>query len=317
MRYWKLLAGTATVLLVMAALGGCATRGTREDNRIRIGLLPIVDSLPFLVAEERGYFTAEGLEVKLTVFNSALERDNALQAGEIDGAVGDPLAVATMVQSGLPVKILSVSLGATPQEGRFAILTPPGSELNSLEKLKNVEIAISPNTIIEYVVDEILTRGGFKPEEIKKQPITQIPVRFQMLMEGKVKAAALPDPMATLAVVQGARLVADDTAENLSQTVILFREPAFKDRENTLRRMFLAYAKAVEKINANPEDYRSLLEEKARLPRGLSQYRIDRFPLPQPPRRQDLERVVSWMVKKGMLKQPLSYEQLVDDRFVR
>ena len=98
---------------------------------MKIGLLPIVDALPFFVAQEKGYFQAESLDVEFIQFTSALERDSALQAREIHGTLGDILAVAALNNAGTPTQIVSLGLGETGQEGRFAILTSPGSSITN------------------------------------------------------------------------------------------------------------------------------------------------------------------------------------------
>ncbi|MFZ5595497.1 MAG: ABC transporter substrate-binding protein [Bacillota bacterium] len=311
MNYKKILCLLFCVLLVFGA-AGCSNK--KGDDVIRIGMLPIVDALPFYVASEKGYFQEEGLNVQLTGFDSAMERDSALQAGEIDGTLGDVLAVAALNNSGTPVKIVSLGLGETGKEGRFAILASPGSGITKPEDLKNVPVAISTNSIIEYVTDSILMEQGLKSDEIKKESIPKIPLRFNMLLENKIKAACLPDPMAALAQSKGARLVADDTSSNLSQTVIYFRDEFLGRNPGAVTKFLRAYGRAASEINSNPGAYKGLLVEKARVPQeALEVFDIDHYPSPQPPDKVQVERVVSWMMDKGLLKQQYKYEDLVRD----
>lgn len=295
-------------ILLLIVLTGC---GSKKDNKIKIGLLPIVDSLPFFVASDKGYFQAEGLNVEIINFDSAMERDSAIQAGEIDGTLGDVLAVAALNNSGVPVKMVSLGLGETGKEGRFAILSSPGSGITRPEQLKNVPVAISTNSIIEYVTDTLLTEQGFKPGEIKKEAIPKIPVRLNLLLEDKIKAACLPDPLAALAQSKGARLVTDDTSSNLSQTVIYFRNDFLGSSPGAVTKFLKAYGKAAKEINDSPGAYKSLLVEKARVSQeALAVFKIDHYPAPQPPDRKQVENVVQWMTGKGLLKQQFRYEDL-------
>ncbi len=297
-----------TSVLLAALLAGCAEK---REEKVKIGLLPIVDSLPFYVAADKGYFQAEGVNVQLINFDSAVERDSAIQAGEIDGTLGDVLAVAALNNSGSPVKMVSLGLGETGREGRFAILSSPGSGITRPEQLKNVPVAVSANSIIEYVTDNLLLEQGLEPGEIKKEIIPKIPVRFNLLLEGKIKAACLPDPLAALAESKGANLVIDDTSSNLSQTVIYFREDFLGRNSGAVARFLKAYGRAAGDINASPGDYRALLVEKARVPQeALSVFAMDRYPEPQAPDRKQVERVVKWMADKGLLKRQFSYEDL-------
>jgi len=49
--------------------------------KLRIGLLPVVDDLLFVVAEKERLFEKEGLSVELVYFGSARDRDSAIMSG--------------------------------------------------------------------------------------------------------------------------------------------------------------------------------------------------------------------------------------------
>lgn len=295
-------------VLTMIAASGCTER---KESTMKIGLLPIVESLPFYVALDKGYFNEEGINVELVVFESAVERDSAVQAGEVDGALGDILAVAALNNGGSPVKIVSLALGETGREGRFAILSSPGSGITSPEQLKNIPVSISTNSIIEYVTDNLLAEAGLKPDEIKKEAIPKIPVRLNLLMENKIKAACLPDPQAAMAENKGARLVIDDTSSNLSQTVIYFSDKHLDKDGKSVVKFLNAYAKAAKDINESPASYRDLLIEKARVPKeAIDVFAMDRYPAPLLPTREQVDRVINWMHAKGLIKIHFSYEDL-------
>lgn len=287
--------------------------------RIKVGLLPIEDGLPFWVAAAQGYFQEAGVEVELVNFKSADERDVALTAGQIDGAITDTVASTTLVASGAKVKIISLSLGATPAEGRFAVLASPKSQVNSLADLKGVPVAISNNSIIHYVTDKLLEQAGFAPNEIHTLAIPQIPVRFEALMNGQIEAATLPDPLATLAEHLGARVLADDTkmGQNLSQSVILFSEQSLAEKGDGVRKMLAAYNKAVADIVAEPNKFRHQLVEKARLPKEIQDsYPVNAYSPAQLPTRDQLGTVSDWLVAKGVIKAPVAYEALVNGDFL-
>lgn len=307
MRFKKCLCLVLALLLLAAT--GCS--GNKEE-KMKIGLLPIVESLPFYVALDKGYFKDEGINVELVIFESALERDSAVGAAEVDGVLGDILAVASLNNSGIPVKITSLALGESGKEGRFAILSSPASSITSPDQLKNVPVSISANSIIEYVTDNLLSESGLKPDEIKKEAIPKIPVRFNMLLENKIQAACLPDPQAALAESKGAKLVIDDTSSNLSQTVIYFRDQYLDKNSKSVVKFFNAYARAAKDINDNPAAYTDLLIEKARVPKeALGIFTMDHYPAPQLPEREQIDRVVKWMLAKDLIKTDYTYEDLI------
>lgn len=318
------------LMLMLVMFSGCAGSGKQQSGEsslsgqtsqtetskpVRLGVLPIEDNLPFYVAESDKLFEKAGIKVELVPFASALERDAAMQAGRIDGEVADPVAVALLKKGGTDVKVAAVGLGATPQEGRFALLLSPKSTAKVPADLKNVPIAVSQNTIIEFVTDMLLRDAGLAQGEIKKVSIPKIPVRLQMLASGELQAAVLPDPLATLAEKQGAKVLLDDTkiTKNLTQTVILFSQSAINDNKEAIRKVVEIYGTAGKAMTDNPDKYRPLLIEKAKIPEPIKEnYTSPSFTKPQLPKEEDINRVMTWMVEKKLLDKPYTYNELVD-----
>ena len=317
------------MLIVLLALVGCGISGVpgtpgpanqagnQTAKPVKIGVLPIEDNLPFYVAEQDGLFQKAGASVQLVPFPSAVERDAALQAGQIDGEIADLVAVGLLKKSGTEVKIATIGLGATPQEGRFAILSSPKSNIRKATDLKDVEIGVSLNSIIDYVTDQMLHDAGLKDEEIKKLSVPKMPVRLDMLLSGQLKAACLPDPLATLAVAQGAHLIVDDTYRNISQTVLLFRKDSATKNLSGLQAVVKAYGEAGQALTKNPEKYRQLFIEKAQVPAPIKDsYQTPTFSRLQLPTEDEVNSVMQWMVNKKLLPQPYSYQELIDDRLL-
>ncbi len=303
----------SAVLLVALFVYSSAAAGS-----LKIGLLQIEDSVPFYVAEQEGFFKKENIEVELIPFLSALERDSALLAGAIDGAISDPIGALLLDKGQGLLKITSLGLGKTPAEGIFAILAAPGSGLNTVEDLKDVEIAVSNSTIIEYVTDRLLEQQGFSLDEIKKIEVKKMPIRMQMLLSGSVKAATLPEPLSSIAAGKGATvLITDkDVDQSLSQTVVILLSKVLKDRSADAAALFRAYAQAVEAINASPENYRRLVVEKGRIPPFLAaQYPIATYPTPEPFSRELYEPAAAWLVAKGLIG-AVPYEDIVATDFM-
>ncbi|KKM13066.1 metal ABC transporter substrate-binding protein [Clostridiales bacterium PH28_bin88] len=305
------------VALVLAAfLVGCQSQQLAAPQSLKIGVLPIEDNFPFFVAESQQMFSQAGVDVELVPFNSARDRDIALMSGQIDGEVADIIAAALLKKSGTDVRIVSLTMGVTPQEGRFALLSAPNSGITTAEQLAGVPVAVSQHTIIEYVADQLMLQAGVPKESIQKTVVAAIPDRLQLLLNGSVKAAVLPDPFATLARVQGAQVVLDDTQsqQNLSQVVLLFRTDVINQKSQAIKKLIGVYAKSAQEVNTHPEKYRELFVERARVPAPLKDtYLTPSFSPPQLPKTADVSRVMDWMVAKELLSAPFTYQELVDE----
>lgn len=308
----------AAVAVLPAVLGIAGERVHAAGPDVKIGLLSSHEYyLPFTIAQQKGYFAAEGVSVEVIPFQSARERDAALQAGQIDGVMTDIIGSVLLKSGGVDVSIVALVWGVTPQEEIFSILASPKSNIKTVEDLKGVPIAISSGTIIEYVTDTLLTRAGFSDSEIKKVVVAQIPVRMEMLLNGQVQAATMPHMLGEIARLKGARVIVDDSVDNISQTVMTMNASAVKTKAEAIKKMMRAYDRAVKDLAANPEAYRKLFVETCKVPPELAAT----YPVPNLPTLHVLpaefyNRVVDWMVKRELVKSPISYKDMVNTSLV-
>jgi len=317
----KKIIAVIVVLVLSLGFSGCTIGGgsvkdtPQKAQPLNIGVMFVEDNLPLFLAEAEDRFKKEGLDVKLIPFPSAAERDAALQAGQIDGEAADIVAACLLKKGGTDVRISSITLGATPQEGRFALLGSPDSDFKIAQDLKNVKIAISENTIIEYITDTLLTKEGLKKEEIQKLNVPKLPIRLQMLINNQVKAAVLPDPLASLAQKQGAKVIIDDTKStvNVSQVVLLFRNDSIETKKQEIKKLIKIYGQAGNDLTRFPNKYKDLVFEKAKIPAPIKDsYKPPTFSAPQAPHRTEVQNVVNWMVEKKLLEKAYTYEEIVD-----
>ncbi|ABO51286.1 NLPA lipoprotein [Desulforamulus reducens MI-1] len=316
MALWKKVKMLSLLLVFVTLLAGCGQEEKApqkgEQQQLKIGVLPIEDIMPMVVAEENGYFAQENLQVELIRFQSAMEQGNAMQSGQMNGMVTDMIVATLMKDSGLDIKMTSITLGATPQEGRFAIVAAPGSSINTLADLKGKSLGISHNSIIEYVTDGLLKDAGMDPSEVKKTSVPKIPLRMEMLFTKQIDAITVPDPMVTFAEFKGAKVIAQDTTRNLSQAVVLFDQKTLDEKKDAVAGFYRAYAKAVEDLNNHPEQYKQLMVKNTNIPEPIAKdYNLQRYPKPQVPAEEDVNNVLQWMNQKELLKNDLKYADLV------
>ncbi|MCB1213275.1 MAG: ABC transporter substrate-binding protein [Chlamydiia bacterium] len=308
--------GLSACLILMGCLllTGCSKKEKRD---LRVGVLYTPDSLPLWVAQDEGHFTAEGVSVELIPFQSVIERDSAFLAGEVDGIAADLVGCSLMKARGTELKILCLTVGETRGVGRVAILSSPNSGIHTAADLKGVPIAMSLNSVVEFIADELLRTEGLRDEEIAKVAVAKIPLRLTMLVEDQVAAAIMPDPFVAFAEKQGARVVVDDTQDNLGQAVLAFDDRAVAEKGESLSRFFRGYRKACLAINESPEDYRQVVSKITRTPDGVRGFDVVKYPIDKVPTPAHYARVHQWMERKGLLKEPVAYDALICDEYVR
>jgi NitT/TauT family transport system substrate-binding protein len=321
-----ILASMLLLALVLSATGCARLRGPAPSQgiqptpgpQLKVGLLYDEEALPAYIAEQEGLFQKDGVNVQLIPFRSAAERDSAVQSGAVDGAEGDLIAVALLNQGGFPVKAVSVLLGAKPEEGRFYILAAPNT-ITSVEDLQGKTLAVSQNTIIDFLADEMLMAKGINPDRVKKVYIPNMPMRLQMLMQKNVAAALLPDPLASVARTEGATVLVDKTklSVNLSQSVLFFRDNSIETKPDAIKGYLQAYAQAEQEVDQSPERYRQLFYDKVDVPKAAQGLvPVPSFSPPQLPSHDNVQLVLDWMIKKKLLTKSLSYDDLVTGAFI-
>ena len=303
--------------LPLASLTGCNNSSSSDNEasgetpKVVIGTLATEDILPMWVAEDENLFSEAGIEGEVTVFQSATELIAAVSAGEVDYAMTDPMVTASIYASGTDVEIEWVTLGADASQGRFGIMTADSS-ITSLTDLAGVEVGVGSNTILEYVLDTLMERAGVPDDQIVTSEMQKLPVRYEAMASGQVKAAALPASLLALGEANGCIVVADDTqGENISQSVMIARSDYLaSDAGKTVKEAIeQVWNKATSEINASPENYRSLLVEKANLSDAIAQtYPISTYPTCALPEQTQVDNILTWMKKKGYLADGITYD---------
>ncbi len=298
---------TALSFIIFSALS-CS----RGDKKIRIGILPVIDTLPLVVADAEGIFKSEGLNVELIVFNSALERDAAFSAGTLDGAFGDLVNYFLMVKNGIDTKLVCESYHTSGKSVMFGLMASPLSSIKNISDIKKEEIAISRGTIIDFFLDQIAISKNINPDDLKKIEVKAIPVRYQMLISGSVKLALLPEPLVSKGIKDGAKLIADDRELDTTATVIMFKNDFLKNNETQIQQFISAYNKSVRTINSNSEKFKNIMTAKLRLPADIKDsYKAPLFNEASLPKEKDVMLVYNWMKKNGMITIPVEYKKLI------
>ena len=306
--------------LILSGCGSDSPQSSATTTRapLRIGVIPTRGVLPLFIAKNQGYFLAEGVEVEFVSFQSAVEKDVAFREGSIDGMCSDLVASTLMRSQGDPLRVVALISGGGPDEGRVAIVASPKSSIYSPADLPGTTIAITNNSIIEFVTDELLEEEQIPLHQVVKIPVCKIHRRVSMLLEDKVSAATLTEPLITYAQSCGARVILDDHHDSRCFLVLAMRKAILSQRTDDVEKMMIGYNRAVHDINTDPQRYRECLVSISKIPQSVQEVvRVCRYAHWQVPTPGQVERVVHWLEGRQPLKKTIKHRHLVDDRFIR
>ena len=304
------LSFTLSTLLLVALFISCTNKSSKTSNDtkvLNIGVMSSMDYLPLAVAQENGFFEKEGVNATIHKFFSANERDAAFQSGNLDGTILDYTGAAIQRAGGIKLKVVSQC------DGTFVLIAGKNSEIKNIEDLKEKRLAVSRNTVIDFCTDLVLQIAGIPLDNIERMEINKIPLRLEMLRNGKIDATMLPDPFATIALHDDNRNIIDVRELNIRITGIAFHENVIEQKREAVESFYRAYNKAVSLINSEPSsNFHSLLVSEIGFPANLvSNIELPNYSMAQLPQESDLKKVEHWLKTKNLVSSEFDITTLI------
>jgi ABC-type nitrate/sulfonate/bicarbonate transport system substrate-binding protein len=141
--------------------------GARAET-VRVGIVGASSDAPFFIADAKGYFSAEGLVLELTSFDSGAKMVAPLGTGDLDAGGGAvSVGLYNAVKRGVGLKIVADKVHYGPGYGFASLLVRKelveSGKFKSYGDLKGLRVALSGVGIgDESVLNEALKRGGLK-----------------------------------------------------------------------------------------------------------------------------------------------------------
>jgi len=193
----------ALALVVAALLSACSQPGRSqaagdvEKPSIRVAILTTVDLAPLWLAQEGGYFKAEGLDVQTDVGASGQETLTRMTNGQDDLALSTYTLFFLAKNTGTDVRLVSDATSASPRSNE--IVTVPNSPVKTINDLGGKRIAISSKN----AASDVLTRSVMRDHGVETGKVQWVPMPLPemgaALAQGRVDAAYQPEPFLTQA----------------------------------------------------------------------------------------------------------------------
>lgn len=217
---------------------------------LRIGWVYAMANAPALVAQERGFFREQGVNVELRRFNSGPLIIHALQAGDLDMAyIGVP-PIYQAVEHGLDVKIVS-----KVNYGQAALIVNVDSPIKTLQDLRGKKIA----GIRHGSGMDILLRGFVLKEKAGLNPDTDVKIvnMPSKMMEASVyrkvvDAAFTWEPYVSMAVLTNhARVLLDMNAAipHYPWYVLVATSETCNNKREAMQKVLGANQQAIDYLN--------------------------------------------------------------------
>lgn len=306
------------VLWSMLLIATAQAADDAKPTPLRYGVLPVLQALPLFVADELGYFNDAGLAVELIPFNTAADKGIALSAGVIDGDFGDLFTPIFSEANSRDIMIVAMGYETAGDGRMFCLLGRPDGPYATTADLAGVPVAISSNSVIDYITAHLLADAGVDDAGYTALEMKNIGLRLQMLIAGEVEAATLPEPLASAALLKGAVLLADDSGMAASLTTLTFTAEYAAAHPQAVRTFLAAIAEANLFINEHPVEAREIMLNRTRMPEPLqASYPLPQFPaVLVVPDAALVAEALDWLMARDALDQRPAYGDLVSAEYL-
>lgn len=237
----------------MVAVGLCTScnqtkdaRGDDDSTALKLGVLPTMECIPFLYADSIGLFASQGVNVRLVMFDAAMDADTAFMRGHIDGLVSDLVKACLWQEQGDTAHVVMVG------DLNMWLITAPKARLLKAESLREKIIGITRHSAVDYFADKILESARLQSIDLNKPQINNIKLRMLMVDQDQYDGAILPEPYASEAVARGAKRL-DSTRDLKVERLmcVLFYDSIYRTRKDDVSKIRRVYDQAVEALNAD------------------------------------------------------------------
>lgn len=303
-----ILTSTA-VLLSLTACTKTEETKTSEKQSLTFGMMGSIDSVPFVIAKEKAFFEKAGVDVTIETFKNSKDRDAAFQAGSLDGVICDEVAISLYQNADFDVKITGIT------DGDFMLIAGAKSGIKSLGDIKGKSVAISEKTSIEYTLDKIFEKNSMNPKDIEKSMVPAIPTRLEMLNNGNVDAALLPEPFSSMAISSGGILLG--SAINLASypSVSAFTQKAIDDKSSEIQAFYKAYNEAVDYINSTSvTEYEDLIIKTVGYPEDMKgKIKLPTFRKNMLPKDEEVQEAIDWCKDNNLITKTLTPKDVTNN----
>src|SRR5262245_7283336 len=309
----------SALALGMVCAGPLAAQG---PEKVRVGWVPAMVSAPIMIAREKGYFKAAGIELELesvTTATDAMAHVGTNRMQVLEGGVQANFFNA--IASKYPI-VIGGDRASTPL-GHLVMIRPDlKDEIRSLKDLKGRTISIAgAGSIIAYEMDKMLQTVGLslKDTNVKVLPVPQLPVAFANKV---IDAADIYAPMTHQLEQQNiaVRLVdPDDILTNMVVAVSIINTDWAKEKPEVARGYFVALMRGTRDYCQAYHGGKNRQEVMDIIMRTGIEKRAEILALPWPSRRATgtvnpaaIVDVLDWYRANGFVKGDVARDKLVD-----
>lgn len=251
-------------LFIAAALAASSGCSPEKPDGLRVGInaWPAYEFL--YLAQEKGFYRDEGVEVRILEFSSLSDAQRAYERGQINALASTAIDILeTRDHSSRSPQIVQVM---DASKGADVILARPG--ITSLSGLRGARVGVEVESLGGYVLARALEKAGLNPADITMVHMEQ-PDMEEALRKGNVDAVISYSPYSTKLVRDIKANVIFSSADIPGEVIDVLAVEAETTRKQPqdVIKLLRAYHRAIAYAQQHPaEAYRIMAEREGLTP---------------------------------------------------
>ena len=218
----NILRAVMAAAAVCAALTGGAGAQTPEKTKIALGVggKALLYYLPLTIAERKGFFKEQGLDVEISDFAGGAKSLQALVGGSVDVVTG-------AYEHTIRMQAKEQDIRAVLELGRFpgiavGIKTEKAAAYKGPADFKGMKIGVTaPGSSTNMLMNFVLAKAGLTPQDASFIGVGSAASAVAAIQKGEIDAISHLEPVLTLLERSGAIKIVIDTRTEAG-TVALF-----------------------------------------------------------------------------------------------
>ncbi|WP_405957035.1 ABC transporter substrate-binding protein [Streptomyces phaeochromogenes] len=163
-----------------------------ERSSITVAALPLADDAPLYIAQDRGLFKKEGLDVRIQPVQQSIQALPALSKGQVDVIASANYVTFLQAHEKGTLDLRILAEGARVAPHMMDVLVPQDSDIRSVADLKGKKVAVNIlNNIQSLTLNAILDQQGVGRPEYRQIAFPQM---GPALEKGQVDAVHAAEP---------------------------------------------------------------------------------------------------------------------------
>jgi NitT/TauT family transport system substrate-binding protein len=304
--------------LIAAVLWSTGFFVSPSHAKIVVGLSSVnVAFLPVYVAEDKGFFKSEGLDVLLVLFNAGATNLQALIGGDVQIMGSAFVETIGGRAAGVDVTNFWGICNLMP----FQLYSQP--DFKSMKQAKGKRFAISRfGSLTDFLTRATLRHFGIDPKEVTILQIGSTPARFAALTAKGVDASIVWFPVTEIAKAQGYNKLLDlkEVFPEWPYETFAAKESYLAKERDQVTKFLRAYQRGVKYTLDNKSEAVKIIQKHVKMdpayaPAGYDEYR-DSFPLNGQIAEKAIPTVIEQEFESGRIKKKLTVEDMIDRSFI-